>query len=176
VLRGSRSTRVLVEVGGRLYPRAPKTEASLADVVIDAELLTVLRSHLEAGFAQPGIDGLVFTSAQGGALRRSNFGKRILGPAAERAIGKWVSPHDLRRSYGSMLLEAGVQIVAVSKLMRHGKVETTLRHYAGLFEGGEEAAVERFYQWRYRGDIGPNPEAGGAERDSRSSTDRRTPA
>ena len=134
---------VLVEVGGRLHHQVPKTNGSASDVPIPHELVDMLRAHIDA-FSQAGDDGLVFTAARGGPLRRNNFGKRVLGPAAERAIGKWISPHDLRRSYGALLIEAGMHVVAVSRLMRHDRIETTLRHYAGLLEGGERRAVERF--------------------------------
>lgn len=139
-----RVDEVIVEVGGRLYRQVPKSRAAVRDVPIpDDELAPELERHL-GKFSQPGPDGLVFTAAKGGPLRRNNFAKRVLGPAADRAIGKWISPHDLRRSYGALLIEAGVNLVAVQALMGHEDVKTTLTHYSALLEGGEVAAINRF--------------------------------
>lgn len=42
------------------------------------------------------------------------------------------TPHDLRRTFGSQLLLAGVDIYTVSKLLGHNSVSTTERHYAFL--------------------------------------------
>lgn len=42
------------------------------------------------------------------------------------------TPHDLRRTFGTQLLLAGVDIYAVSKLLGHNSVATTEKHYAFL--------------------------------------------
>ncbi|WP_295393298.1 tyrosine-type recombinase/integrase [uncultured Thiodictyon sp.] len=43
-----------------------------------------------------------------------------------------VHPHDLRRSFGSWLVQGGVGIERVSDLLRHGDVAITARVYAHL--------------------------------------------
>jgi integrase len=43
-----------------------------------------------------------------------------------------VHPHDLRRTFGSWLVQAGVGIERVSALLRHGDVSITARVYAHL--------------------------------------------
>ena len=43
-----------------------------------------------------------------------------------------VHPHDLRRTFGSWLVQAGVGIERVSELLRHGNVAITARVYAHL--------------------------------------------
>ena len=40
-----------------------------------------------------------------------------------------VTPHDLRRSFGSDLMAAGVPLAVVSKALGHSSLQTTLRHY-----------------------------------------------
>ena len=47
--------------------------------------------------------------------------------AAAGLVG--VVPHDLRRSFGSDLMAAGVPLAVVSKALGHGSLQTTLRHY-----------------------------------------------
>ena len=43
---------------------------------------------------------------------------------------QYASAHDLRRSCGEQLREAGVPPLVISRVMRHSSGETTQRHYA----------------------------------------------
>lgn len=52
-----------------------------------------------------------------------------------------VRPHDLRHSYGSILLDKGVPLPAVSRLLGHANVQTTARIYAGILEGREQRTM-----------------------------------
>ena len=53
--------------------------------------------------------------------------------AALRAgIGRPITFHDLRRTFGAMLIESGVDIYTVSRLMGHSDVRITEKVYAPL--------------------------------------------
>ena len=43
-----------------------------------------------------------------------------------------VHPHDLRRTFGSWLVQVGVGIERISKLLRHADIQITARVYAHL--------------------------------------------
>lgn len=58
--------------------------------------------------------------------------KRSFAGAVEGAGLTNVHPHDLRRTFGSWLVQAGVGIERVSELLRHGDVAITARVYAHL--------------------------------------------
>jgi len=58
--------------------------------------------------------------------------KKSFASAAQRAGLEDVHPHDLRRTFGSWLAQAGVPIQQISKLMRHSGIEITHRVYAHL--------------------------------------------
>ena len=62
--------------------------------------------------------------------------------AAEDAGVKDLRVHDLRHTFACRLLRGGVDIYAVSKLLRHASVVMSER-YAHLSQGDLEAAVER---------------------------------
>ena len=65
----------------------------------------------------------------------SQIGKaaKIVVEQADEKTGrveKFASAHDLRRSCGEQLREAGVPPLVISRVMRHSSWETTQRHYA----------------------------------------------
>jgi len=65
----------------------------------------------------------------------SKIGKKagiVVEPADERTgrPEKYASAHDLRRSCGERLREAGVPPLVITRVMRHSSWETTRKHYA----------------------------------------------
>ena len=75
----------VTEIDGHFTWGPPKTEAGRRTVTLPAVAAAALAEHL-ATYSQPGPDGLVFTSTEGGLLRRSNFNRRVWRPAT-RAVG-----------------------------------------------------------------------------------------
>lgn len=72
--------------------------------------------------------------------RIANITNGFIGCA--RAAGlEDLHPHDLRRTFGSWLVQAGVGIERVSELLRHGDVAITARVYAHLRPGDLADAV-----------------------------------
>ena len=47
--------------------------------------------------------------------------------------------HDLRRTFGTRLLEAGVNLVTISRLLGHSRIETTMTYLKPRIELGREA-------------------------------------
>lgn len=108
-------------------------------VPLPDHLLEALSVHVKT---YPAIDcglhkdcqGLVFASKprwsdERGPLLNQTYGRHIFGPAAERAkLPDGVRPHDLRHSYASWLVQAGVPIREVQYLLGHASVTTTERY------------------------------------------------
>ena len=82
---------------------------------------------------------LVFTSAEGRPLRNSKW-SRVWRNAVRDAGLDGVRIHDLRHSYASWLLQNGVQIAEVSKLLGHASITTTER-YAHLAETASDSVL-----------------------------------
>jgi integrase/recombinase XerD len=70
-------------------------------------------------------EGVVFLNARGSPLSRMGVWK-ILRRHVERAgIGKRVTPHTLRHSFATHLLEGGADLASVQEMLGHADISTT---------------------------------------------------
>ncbi len=67
----------------------------------------------------------VFVNARGGRLTRQGAWKLITGHAARVGLAERVSPHTLRHSFATHLLDGGADVRAVQELLGHASVTTT---------------------------------------------------
>lgn len=144
-----------------LQVKAPKTRAGRRDVSLPAIVVDALRDHrrqqlkirmaLDRGQmisddvalldTMPD-DALVFPAPlKGGYQSPRAFSKEWALVA--RSIGfEGVTFHALRHTHASQLIDAGVDIVVISKRLGHAKPDITLRIYAHLFTTDDSKAAE----------------------------------
>jgi integrase/recombinase XerD len=79
------------------------------------------RPKLERG----GGEGRVFLNARGGPLSRMGVWKILRGHVESAEIRKPVSPHTLRHSFATHLLEGGADLIAVQEMLGHADISTT---------------------------------------------------
>jgi integrase/recombinase XerD len=109
LLRGKGSKERIVPVG------------SFAREAVDAYLVRARPELAVAG----GASGALFLNARGGRLSRQSAWT-VLVKAAERAgVTKDVSPHTMRHSFATHLLDGGADVRVVQELLGHASVTTT---------------------------------------------------
>jgi len=134
--------------GIRVKP--PKSKAGRRDVTLPDILVDVLREHrksalelrMQLGAGRLPDDALLFSTIDGGP-RSPTVVSTAWGEFADRIGMPEVTFHSLRHTHASQLIDAGVDIVTISKRLGHAKPDITLRVYAHLFrkDDGKAAAA-----------------------------------
>lgn len=76
----------------------------------------------------------VLTNPLGGPVHRNTIVKQFHRHLKDAAL-PYYRPHDLRHTYGSLLMSQGVPLKTISELMGHGSVEVTADIYLHSLEG-----------------------------------------
>src|SRR5512133_1779647 len=126
------------EIDGHFTWGPPKTEAGRRTVTLPAVAAAALVEHL-ATYSQPGPEGLVFTSAEGGLLRRSNFNRRVWRPATQAAGLEGLRFHDLRHTSATLSIAAGASTRELMARMGHSSSAAALRYQHVM--AGRDAAI-----------------------------------
>ncbi|HVZ73251.1 MAG TPA: site-specific tyrosine recombinase XerD [Polyangia bacterium] len=116
-------------------------------VPVGESALTALRSYVES--ARPvftdgrALDAL-FLTHHGGPMTRQGFWKLLGRYAVVAAIRKRISPHKLRHSFATHLVERGADLRAVQAMLGHADIGTT-EIYTHLSRGHLRALYDRFF-------------------------------
>jgi integrase len=133
--------RLRVEAGlvdGRLS--ATKTRTSRRTVFLCASAAELLEAQI-AEAQRPG-GALVWTSPEGGPIRKDNFMTRVYRPAVTRSGLAPLRFHDLRHTYAALMIRAGAHPKLLQSQMGHASIRITLDLYGHLYpDVGTEAAL-----------------------------------
>lgn len=99
----------------RLVPISDKALSELGMWLIDRNLMKI----------KPGEDEYVFLNRRGAHLTRTMILIMIKNTARDAGIKKTVSPHTLRHSFATALLQGGANLRAIQEMLGHENIATT---------------------------------------------------
>ncbi|MDT8420557.1 MAG: site-specific tyrosine recombinase XerD [Desulfuromonadales bacterium] len=97
-------------------------------IPLGEEALAALSDYLERGRAplnKTGRDQRIFLNRSGKGLTRQGFWKILKRHALAAGIAQTISPHMLRHSFATHLLENGADLRAVQTMLGHADISTT---------------------------------------------------
>lgn len=94
--------------------------------------------------------GLVFTTETGAPIHPSNLLKHFHKTLAAAELPK-VRIHDLRHTCATLMLDAGEQLVTVSKILGHSSVAVTAKIYAHALDKSKASAIATLSERLRRG-------------------------
>ncbi len=138
----------------RLVIREAKTDAGVREVDLSLDLMEELMAwRITSGADDP--DAFVFATVSGRPRNKDNVRQRVLTPAVTRANEirarrglpplPPISPHALRRTYISLLIEAGAPLPYVMRQVGHEDSRTTLEVYAQVQQRLNREKVHRAF-------------------------------
>ena len=101
-------------------------------------------------FALPGNRSALFVSKNGNRLSRRSVGERLRQLVKKRGLDRHLSPHTLRHSFATHLLESSSDLRAVQELLGHADISTTqvythldFQHLAKVYDQAHPRARRR---------------------------------
>jgi integrase len=147
----------------QLVEGPPKTEAGDRTVPIPPWLCEELAEMLAARAARRGSpigrDEPLFINRVGKPLNRDKFRETVVRPALRAAgLSEDLRTYDLRHGHASMLIDLGVNALALAQRMGHSDPSVTLREYGHLFDGVQERITEQLDDLRRRSAEAASPD------------------
>ncbi len=140
--------RTIAEVEGRFHTADTKSRASRRTLTVPAFLIEELARHIAAYRPYAGKDDLVFTSPQGGPLRRY-FQERVFKPAVTKAgVAENLTFHGLRHVAASLMVEQGEHPRVIQARLGHATARLSMELYAHVPESADRnVAVHLDASW-----------------------------
>jgi integrase/recombinase XerD len=86
----------------------------------------------------------LFLNARGGSLSRVGFWKILKGHGVRAGLPRGLSPHVLRHSFATHLLDRGADLRAIQMMLGHADLSTT-QIYTHVLDARMRAVYERFH-------------------------------
>ena len=88
-------------------------------------------------------DDLVFPSEAGTVLQPENLYHRYFLPVLDHAGLRRIRLHDLRHTFGSLLIQGGASLTYVKEQMGHSSINVTVDIYGHLIPGADISCVDQ---------------------------------
>ena len=129
-----------------LTPKSRKSRRVDMSRQLRKVLLRLRDEYLLVAFAEGKFDlsnELVFPSQAGTPLEMNNFCQRVFHPLVAQAGLRRIRFHDLRHTFGSLLIQSGASLAYVRDQMGHSSIQVTVDIYGHLIPGANVSFVDR---------------------------------
>ena len=125
----SRPSRPATSTAERMVMRVREAKSGQRYVMLSARVLAAMRAYWKA-YRPPGTELFPRFAKRrpGKQLSRASVHQAIVKAAREAGIDKRVSPHTLRHSFATHLLESGADVRSVQLLLGHAYPQTTTQY------------------------------------------------
>ncbi|MCI7328071.1 MAG: site-specific integrase [Clostridiales bacterium] len=118
----------------------PKNQSSNRTVQLPEPLIEILAEHYERGKQYKGFCDDFYICGGMRPLRDSSLSKMNFDIAARAGLHH-IRIHDFRHSHASLLANAGINILEISRRLGHSDIKQTLNTYSHLYPKEEERAI-----------------------------------
>ncbi len=140
----------IVPVGYAAEISTPKTDTGVRSIDLDSETVAALRAHyarqgedrLALGLGKPTEDDYVFTTPDGASLHPHAISQAFEAHIKRAGLPR-IRLHDLRHTWASLALAAGVPAKVVSERLGHASVAFTMSVYQHVMPGMQREAAEK---------------------------------
>ena len=138
----TKSVNMKNKVKGKYLVTLPKNKQSIRKVPIPKKLAELIRFHIDCLKMNEDFQNNWFLC--GGRNPIPDTTADVMKNEAEKRAGlPHIRVHDLRHSYASLLINKGVDIGIISRLMGHGSPQITYSIYSHFYPETNYKAVER---------------------------------
>ncbi len=124
-------------------PRRVDMSRELRRVLLEARDARLLAAYLKG---ESDISNeLVFPSSDGGILDPDNLYHRLFIPALTKAGIRKIRLHDLRHTFGSLLIQQGASLTYVKEQLGRASIQLTVDIYGHLIPGADVSFVDRLF-------------------------------
>ncbi len=122
-------------------PRRVDMSRELRRVLMEARDARLLAAYMKG--ESDITNELVFPSSNGGILDPDNLYHRLFIPALTKAGIRKIRLHDLRHTFGSLLIQQGASLTYVKEQLGHASIQLTVDIYGHLIPGADVSFVDR---------------------------------
>lgn len=135
-----RVERQLIQITGKgLIFTPPKSKAGTRTVAIPELIIDELRAHVK-DFTQDGDEGLLFAGPHNGAIRNTNFNRRVWAKALEDAGVPKIHFHDLRHTGNTLAASTKASTRELMARMGHSSTRAAMIYQHSTDERQREIA------------------------------------